>query len=751
MILRNLLRRPTRTILTIVGIAVGIAAIVTLVSLAQSLVTNYIEVTHRTDADIILQAVQKREGQAISFGIGFDESLADRVRAMPEVKDASSVIYTLARTEGLPFFIIFGYEPDQPGIRHFHVVEGVSLGEYRSRQGGRPLILGKAAANRLKKGVGDTIRLEEMTFRIVGIYETGIAFEDSAAVISLKDAQILAGMPRQVMFIGIRLRQPDRAEAFKEKLARILPHDVEIAGTQVGSMLLELLSLFDLYAWSVAIVAALVGGVGMMNTMLMSVFERTREIGALRAVGWRPRRVLTMILGESLLVSILGGVLGLGLGALMAYIVPRLPGMTGLTKGTVPPKVALQALTTALLLGSIGGAYPAWRASRLTPVEALSYDGGTSRKGALRIPFGGMAVRNLGRQRTRTLLTLLGVGLGVMSMILIGSLSEGAIHSFNGIVSGAELTMVQKDQPDTSLSVIDERVIKRIEAMPEVQYVSGLIITAVATPKNPFFVITARSRNDPALKPRLLKEGTLLTGPRQCLVGWKAAIEQGVGIGDRMQMLGTSFTVVGIIQTGNAIEDGGAIIDLREAQRLLNKPRQAMIAQIKLRDPYQTDEMLERLSAEYPDMLFTRSAEFTQSLPDMESSRRMFGAIYAISAIVGAIALMNTMMMSVYERTREIGVLRAVGWRQSLVMRQMLAEAILLTLMSGLVGLLFSEGVIRLLTLNPATSTYKDMFLITTRIAAQGIIFCLVLGVLGGLYPAWRATRFSPVEALRYE
>ncbi|MBC7317385.1 MAG: ABC transporter permease, partial [Chloroflexi bacterium] len=130
MILRNLLRRPTRTILTIVGIAVGIAAIVTLVSLAKGLVTNYVEATNRTDADIILQAVQKREGQAISFGIGFDESLADRVRAMPEVKDASSVIYTLARVEGMPFFIVFGYEPDQPGIRHFHVTEGISLAEY---------------------------------------------------------------------------------------------------------------------------------------------------------------------------------------------------------------------------------------------------------------------------------------------------------------------------------------------------------------------------------------------------------------------------------------------------------------------------------------------------------------------------------------------------------------------------------------------------------------------------------------------
>jgi len=112
---------------------------------------------------------------------------------------------------------------------------------------------------------------------------------------------------------------------------------------------------------------------------------------------------------------------------------------------------------------------------------------------------------------------------------------------------------------------------------------------------------------------------------------------------------------------------------------------------------------------------------------------------------------MNTMMMSVYERTREIGVLRAVGWRRGMVLRQMVGEALLLTLTSGLAGLGAAVGLIGLIKSIPSLGIIGDVFLITPLVVAQGLVLCLVLGLVGGLYPAWRATRLSPVEALRYE
>ncbi|MBC7235613.1 MAG: ABC transporter permease [Chloroflexi bacterium] len=751
MLLRNLLRRPTRTLLTLLGIAIGIAAIVTLVALSRGLVANYTQITSQSRSDVTIQAKQE-PGQAITLGTGFDEGLLDKVRQMPEVKSASGMLYSLARVPGAPFFLVFGYEPDQPGIRKFKIKEGVSLAEYRGGQrGGKPMLLGSVAADKLNKRVGDTLKLEDTTFRIVGIYETGVAMEDAGGVVSLKDAQALAGMPRQVMYIGIQLYHPQRAEEFKERLARILPDDVEVAGTQVGNMMLEMLELLDIYAWVIAMIAALVGGVGMMNTMLMSVFERTREIGVLRAVGWKSRHVLAMILGESFLLSVVGGLVGLALGAGLTRLAANTPAMAGYASGKVPPTLIAQSLFTAVMLGLIGGFYPSWRASRLPPVEALRYDGGMSdgpKKLQVRIPS---AMRNLARQRTRTVLTLVGVGIGIVSMVLVGSIGEGAVRGFNSMLATTEITAVERDQPDTSLSVIEERVLRRIEALPEVEYVTGVIISAVSTADAPMLLITARERTDPVMTPRILREGRLIQGPRECLLGFRAAESSSRRVGDRMVMLGTVFTVVGIVETGSPLEDNGAIISLHEAQKLLNKPNQVMAMQIKLKNPNKTDEMIARLSAEYPKLLFSKSAEFTENLPDMQNTEEAINAIYAMAVLVGSIALMNTMIMSVFERTREIGVLRAVGWSRNMVLKQILGESLALTLTSGVLGVALSYGLTKLMQNLPAMGIYRDMFIITPKVVGQVITSCLFLGVIGGLYPAWRATRFSPVEALRYE
>ena len=750
MILRNLLRRRARTLLTLIGIAVGIACIVTLVALSRGIAANYLEVTSRTEAHFTIQAVQS-EGAAISLGTGFDEEVVERLRRMPEIKEAAGMIYTMVSVPGSPMFLVYGYEPDHAVIKRFRVTEGHSLAEHTSQRGGRPLILGKTAADKLHKGVGSTVQLEEMAFRVVGIYETGVALQDAGAVISLADAQQLASMPHQVIFAGAHLYDPTKIEQVKAKVARMLPRDVEVAGTQMGSMLLDMIEMMDVFAWAVSLIAAAVGGVGMMNTMLMSVFERTREIGVLRAVGWRPWRIIRMILGESLVLSLLGGLLGLALGMGLTWLGAHTSTMEGLTQDTVPLTVVVQALAATVTLGLIGGLYPAWRASRLPPVVALAYDGSAMSQQSTRLRFGGMPVKNLARQRTRTVLTLVGVGIAVLSMILIGSASEGMLDSFNESLSGAEISFTERDQPDTTLSTIDERVLKRIEAMPEVEYVSGMIFTAISTRNNPFFMISARERSDPEIDPHMVREGRLLRGRRECLLGWKAAEQNAKGIGDKMRMLGTSFTVVGIIETGGAFEDSGAMIELREAQQLLKKPHQVMSAQIKLYDPEETDRVVALLSSEYPDLAFARSAEMAENLPDMRMTRNSVNGIYLMTVIVGAIALMNTMIMSIFERTREIGVLRAVGWRRRHVLIEVLLESLLLTLLAGLVGMLVALGIIVIMRHSPGMGLYGDLFVITPTTMLQALAFCTALGVIGGLYPAWRATRFQPVEALRYE
>ncbi|MGC9360348.1 MAG: FtsX-like permease family protein, partial [Anaerolineae bacterium] len=460
--------------------------------------------------------------------------------------------------------------------------------------------------------------------------------------------------------------------------------------------LLEMLEYLDIFAWLVAMIAAIVGGVGMMNTMLMSVQERTREIGVLRAVGWGPRRVLNLIMGEALLLSLVGGIMGVGLGTLLLGMAARTPMLEGLARSEVPPDLVAQGMTMALILGLVGGIYPAWRASRLPPVEALSYDGGaSSRQQVVPVRFGGMPLRSLSRQRTRTLLTLVGLGIAVLGIMLMSSVSEGAIYTFNNMFgSGAEITAVERDQPDTTLSVIEERVLRRVEALPNVEYVTGVVMNVVSTSRTPFLVVTGRSHTDPVVQSYRLREGRLFRSSRECLLGWKAAQDLHRGIGDGLEILGSRFRIVGIIETGNTFEDNGVVIPLRQAQRLLNKPNQVMVMEIKLVDPSETDAMIEKLSAEYPGLIFSKSSEFTESLPDFEMLNQWIIGIFAMTVVVASVALMNTMIMTVHERTREIGVLRAVGWRSRMVLHQILLEGLLLTALSAIVGVLLTVAVV---------------------------------------------------------
>ena len=221
--------------------------------------------------------------------------------------------------------------------------------------------------------VGDTLRMLDSNFRVAGIYETGQAFEDAGVVIGLREAQTLTGKLHQVQFYLISLRDPGQAEVVRDKLAATFP-EIDFSLTSELDEAMSDFRVLKEMVDQISFLAVFIGTVGMLNTMLMSVLERTREIGVLRSLGWRRRRVLGMILKESLVLGVVGGVcgilLGLGLGGLI--------GLAGIWGGAIEPaytpQLLVQAVVAAAVLGTLGGLYPAWRATRLRPVEALRYE-----------------------------------------------------------------------------------------------------------------------------------------------------------------------------------------------------------------------------------------------------------------------------------------------------------------------------------------------------------------------------------------
>jgi putative ABC transport system permease protein len=159
---------------------------------------------------------------------------------------------------------------------------------------------------------------------------------------------------------------------------------------------------------------------------------------------------------------------------------------------------------------------------------------------------------------------------------------------------------------------------------------------------------------------------------------------------------------------------------------------------------------VEQINTRFPGVYAATSGEFASEMPDMKSSTAMLNAISLLAILVGGVGVLNTMLMSVLERTREIGVLRALGWRRRSVMGLILREALLIGLLGGLAGVLIAFGLAGLMRLNTALGSWVDPVW-TVGVFLRVIGVALLLGAMGGLYPAYRATRLPPVEALRYE
>ncbi len=747
-IFRNLLRRKTRTLISVVGISIGVAAIILLGAMSKGLEAGYSSILTGTKADLILSQPDAVE---LSYS-SVDESVGKELENMPEVAEVTGMIEGFLQSEGAFYMFLFGYPEDSFALERFTIKEGISLSDKTAHtQRGKPLILGSAAAEALKKKAGDTLRAGETVFRIVGIYETGDAFEDSGAVLNLHDAQELLGKPRQVSLFYIRLKDPQLRARLQARVERLWPN-LELAGTRELADKQIFDDMMGAYTMVFAGLAIILGGVGMMNAQLMSVFERTREIGVLRAVGWSSRRVLGMILGESLLVCIAGGALGVGLGYSGLVAISKVTVMMGMSPDSMTPGLVAQAMVTVVILGLVGGLYPAWRASRLQPVEALRYEGGSTGQRVKRIRFGDMAIQSLRQRSVRTLLTLSVIAITVGALMAFQAVLDGAAESFTQIALGAdaEIMVRQANISDTSTSALDERVVDRIAAMPEVAGVSGLAFTAVVLPEGKgFFILQGYQPGTFAMKRFHIIEGETLTRNRQMIIGKQMADSLNKGVGDTIVLSGVRFQIVGIYESSVSWEGLGGVITLRDAQTFMGRPRKVTMVTVKLKDPSQASAVVDKINR-MPDAAAALAGEFIRQTPDMQASGALMNGISMLAIIVGGLGVMNTMLMSVFERTREIGVLRAVGWRRRAVMSLILREAVLLALLGGLGGMIFALVVsFGIMNAPMMGDMLKPVWSAGTFI--QAILISLVLGALGGFYPAYRATRLQPVEALRYE
>ncbi len=748
LIVKNLLRRRARTLLTVAGIAIGVATIVALGAMGQGLRTGYVSMFSGSGADLTIM-------QKGAFDItlsAVDEQAIEQVAALPGVRAATGMVVGNIAAPGAPYFFVFGYDPNSFAIERFRIVDGQPLGKSRRISGGhREILLGKQAAEAMKLATGDVIRLTGGAFRIVGVYNSGNGFEDAAAILALPDAQQLLQKQRQVGAIQVKLHDPRQIDQVRDRLEELYPRYTITQSGQVADQQ-EMVAYIQGFAFAIALLAVVIGGIGMANTVMMSTFERTSEIGTLRALGWGRRRVLWMVLCESILLSIVGGLIGCALGAAVVASLGQNAAISFL-QGTITIDLVFGGIFTAIILGAVGGLYPARRASKMLPIEALRYQGGAGQDIPPRLRrLRSETLRSVLRRRGRTALTVIGISIGLAAIVLLAGLSDGFITIFGETATANDVDLVvrQADASDLAYSAISERVGRQLAALPGVQSVSGIIIGVVTMDEIPFLLLWGYAPNEPAINHFKVVEGRGLSGNREVILGRLATDALKVRVGDMVRFGEVGFRVVGVFETGLAYEESSGVVSLRDAQTLIGKPRQVSLYGIKLNDPQQADAIQTRIAVSMPEVFASPSTEFAENLPDLQRMNVMVWAISALALVVGGIGMTNTVVMSVYERTREIGTLRALGWQRRRILAMILRESLTLSLMGIVVGAALAAVLGFLLQQIPVWGSYLIVHF-SPALLAQALFVAVLLGACGGWYPARRASKLSPVEALRYE
>lgn len=283
-VLKNVIRRRMRSTLTVVGVAVAVGGVVALIGVSSSTENSFKKIYERQNIAIIVQ--QRGAKQRLTSVL--DADLGKRIESIPGVKAANPglVDFTSIEELGADAVVVQGWEADAPLMKKLEITAGKCL----TKDDTRCVLLGEKLATALDKKVGDKMQIfDKATYTVVGTFESPITYESSSMVMLLGDLQRIMGRKGQVTGFAIMVEQPDNdaeVDRIIKDIAALGPTiDAKRAADSVTGT--TEIRFIRATSWITSAIAIVIGTVGMLNTMIMSVAERTKEIGILRAIGWR--------------------------------------------------------------------------------------------------------------------------------------------------------------------------------------------------------------------------------------------------------------------------------------------------------------------------------------------------------------------------------------------------------------------------------------------------------------------------------
>ena len=370
--------------------------------------------------------------------------------------------------------------------------------------------------------------------------------------------------------------------------------------------------------------------------------------------------------------------------------------------------------------------------------------------------FFDLIIRNLWAKKARSLGLASAVAVAVMAVVTLAVTSSGLEQSAAAIISvgKADFTIAQKGASDTLASTIDREELAHIGHMPGVAGVVGVLVeTEHLNADNPVFIEIGINPGDLAgFGVRLVKGRPYTsTAEHEVMLGWRAAANLGLHVGDQLRANGTSNLVVGIYSTGNSFGDAGAMFPLPAIQGYNRVPGIVTLAFVKVTPGANIAAVAGHIDYALPELTTIRTAaQFGRADQNLVYLQAAVNGSTVLAILIGAVIVGNTMLLTLLERTREFGLLRAIGWTRRRTVGLLLGETLLIALLGAVLGVGLSFAVAAILARLPALRGILHPNF-TEGAFWRALFTALVMTLIGALYPTTRAALLSPLKALSYE
>lgn len=379
-----------------------------------------------------------------------------------------------------------------------------------------------------------------------------------------------------------------------------------------------------------------------------------------------------------------------------------------------------------------------------------------------------LALSNLMRHKVRSLLTLVGIAASVTVLFSILSFNRGFERGLADEIdkTGIHFMVVPAGCPHEVASLvlhgavtpkfIDAGIVERMTHIADIELASPMLITQLLNVERGRLdmVHGLEMSHVPQIKTAWRLEGRIPDGEDGILLGSEVAAHDDIRVGDRVRYGNREFSVSGIIAKTGSQDDAFVYMPVTALQAILEKTGGLTAVGVKVSRPERLEDITGELAATVPGIQIVTMNEVMRSLASLANSAKVMSlSIAVIAVLISAVGVMNAILMAIFERTQEIGMMRAVGASRTDIFRIIIKETVLLTVAGGVCGILLStlmagmiEGFVR--KVMPYVPSGKIIHF-EPVLAASCIAFTLVIGVAAGGYPSWKASTINPIEAIR--